>query len=486
MHRGWWHDLPVRWQLMISISIISVGAVLLSIALAVIDARSRVEVEVKASIELAQQLVNDMVKRLAADGRGGELLEVLPEQLKYVRHARILVSNKVGDLVQVAPTTGANADDERPLFMHPERAPQWFADLVGPTVGTREVRVLLGANRVGSVVIVGEPRDELGEVWEEVSRRAVIWLGITAMMLALLYVVLGRLLNPLSGLASGMQELEDGHYGTRLAEPRMQELAAIASRFNTLAGALEKARAENTQLYQNVIDLQEDERRQVANELHDEAGPCLFGITANVSSIARIAEQAPAAQGDPIRQRVEEILTVTERLKTINRDLLRRLRPVELGRIPLNELIGSLVAGFGRRHPEVSFSVAIGSLAPGYGEAVDLTLFRCVQEAVTNALRHGGATRMSIDLGEELVAPNGSDRSRVLRLTVHDNGAGFDPGASLGIGMTAMRERVGGLGGSANIESAPGAGTTVSVIVPLSAGKGTLRPREELIEGHMQ
>ena len=223
----------------------------------------------------------------------------MPEQLKYVRHARILVSDAHGELVQIAPDESA----ERNIFVHPDRAPQWFADLVGPRVGTREVRVMLGEQRSGSIVIVGEPRDELGEVWEEVSRRAVIWLGITAMMLALLYVVLGRLLNPLIDLAGGMQELEDGHFGTRLAEPKVRELAGIAARFNTLAEALEKARAENSRLYRNIIDVQEDERRQIANELHDEAGPCLFGITANVSSIGRLADQAEAPETVPIKQR---------------------------------------------------------------------------------------------------------------------------------------------------------------------------------------
>ena len=320
MHRSWWNDLPVRWQLMISISVISIGAVLMSILLAVLDARSRVEVEVISSMELAQQLVNDVVKRSAADGMTG-LLEVMPEQLKYVRHARILVSDAHGELVQIAPDESA----ERNIFVHPDRAPQWFADLVGPRVGTREVRVMLGEQRSGSIVIVGEPRDELGEVWEEVSRRAVIWLGITAMMLALLYVVLGRLLNPLLNLAGGMQELEDGHFGTRLAEPKVRELAGIAARFNTLAEALEKARAEDGRLYRNIIDVQEEERRQIANELHDEAGPCLFGITANVSSIGRLADQAEVSETVPIEQRVGEILTIAERLKMMDRDLLRRL-----------------------------------------------------------------------------------------------------------------------------------------------------------------
>jgi two-component system sensor histidine kinase UhpB len=480
MHRSWWNDLPVRWQLMISISVISVGAVLMSILLAVLDARSRVEVEVISSMELAQQLVNDLVKRSAADGMTG-LSKAMPEQLKYVRHARILVSDTHGDLVQVAPDESA----ERKIFVHSERAPQWFANLVGPRVGTREVRVMLGQQRIGSIVIVGEPRDELGEVWEEVSRRAVIWLGITAMMLALLYVVLGRLLNPLVGLAGGMQELEDGHFGTRLAEPKVRELAGIAARFNTLAEALEKARAENSRLYRNIIDVQEDERRQIANELHDEAGPCLFGITANVSSIGRLADQADAPETVAIKQRVGEIHTITERLKTINRDLLRRLRPVELGRIPLEELIGSLVGGFERRHPEVTFSVAIGSLAQGYGEAVDLTVFRCVQEALTNAMKHGGASRVGIDLREEQGAPNGAGEpvGKLLRLRVHDNGRGFTTDAPMGMGMTAMRERVRGIGGSSRTDSDRGHGTTLTVEVPLGARKNGKTVTVKEVEG---
>jgi two-component system sensor histidine kinase UhpB len=379
-----------------------------------------------------------------------------------VRHVRILATDEQGDFVQIAPDEHA----ER-AFTHPERAPQWFADLVGPSIGTREVRVVLGPSRIGTILIVGEPRDELGEVWEEVSRRAVIWLGITALMLGLLYVVLGRLLNPLVGLAGGMQELEDGNFATRLAPPRVRELAVIASRFNTLAEALGKARAENSRLYRSVIELQEDERRQIANELHDEAGPCLFGITANVSSIRRLAELVPAAQATLIEQRADEVHTITERLKTINRDLLRRLRPIELGRIPLEELIGSLVAGFGRRHPEVTFSVAIGSLADKYGEAVDLTVFRCVQEALTNAMKHGGATSVGVELREERGVANGSDRLSRLHLTIQDNGAGLTAGAPPGIGMTAMRERVGGLGGSASIAASPGGGTTVSVQIPV-------------------
>ncbi len=466
--RNRWHALPVRWQLMVSIAVISVGAVLLSIALAVLDARGRVEVEVSSSMEVAHRLVNDAISRARNDRPAAGLLDILPEQLTYVRHARVLVSDKHGDLVQIAP-------DERNagLLPHPEHAPQWFADLVGPSVGTRQIRVMLGDSRIGEVIIVGEPRDELGEVWEEVSRRAIIWLGITALMLALLYFVLGRLLNPLVELAAGMHKLEDGNYGARVAEPKVRELAALAGEFNTLAEALEKARAENSRLYSNLIALQEDERRRIANDLHDEAGPCLFGITANAASIARLASLEPNAQTAPINTRVGEIHTITERLKAINRDLLRNLRPVEIGRIPLSELIGSLVAGFERRHPECTFALSFGEVARGYGEEADIAVFRCVQESLTNVIKHAKATRASVYIGER-------SATSTLRVRIEDNGVGIPAGANSGIGFTAMRERIRSLDGTSSIDSSPN-GTTISIDLPLRA-KVAGKPPDQLAD----
>ena len=85
--------------------------------------------------------------------------------------------------------------------------------------------------------------------------------------------------------------MEDGHYATRLKTPKVKELAILTNRFNTLAEALDLAREENSGLYRQLITVQEEERREIANELHDEAGPCLFGITANASSIQTIADQ---------------------------------------------------------------------------------------------------------------------------------------------------------------------------------------------------
>ena len=192
-----------------------------------------------------------------------------------------------------------------------------------------------------------------------------------------------------------------GHYATRLAKPKVKELAVITERFNTLAGALDTARAENSRLYRQLITVQEEERRAIANELHDEAGPCLFGITANASSISESRRSAPRKPHQEISRRVGEIFSIAERLKLLNRALLKKLRPGPSGRVKLAELLDELIVGFQRRHPDTHVTTSFGNLAESDGEAIDLTLYRCIQEGITNAIRHGKAEHLTVDLAEE-------------------------------------------------------------------------------------
>jgi two-component system sensor histidine kinase UhpB len=154
---------------------------------------------------------------------------------------------------------------------------------------------VVAADHANPIVIVGEPADEIAEAWQDLYSLAIVWLLLDVIVLGVLYVVLGRVLDPLASLSKGMLRLEDGHYATRLQTPKVKELAVITNRFNTLAESLDVAREENSGLYRQLISVQEEERREIANELHDEAGPCLFGITANASSIQTIADRPEAS-----------------------------------------------------------------------------------------------------------------------------------------------------------------------------------------------
>src|SRR5665811_2484855 len=83
------------------------------------------------------------------------------------------------------------------------------------------------------IIILGEPADEIAEAWQDFSSLAIVWLGINALVLVILYVVLGRVLDPLASLSKGMLRLEDGEYATRLKPPKVKELAVIPNRFTT-------------------------------------------------------------------------------------------------------------------------------------------------------------------------------------------------------------------------------------------------------------
>jgi two-component system, NarL family, sensor histidine kinase UhpB len=473
-----WYDRPVRTQLLVAVGVINLLAAFAAVAISILNTRTATRVEIEASLEIAQRFVTATINDLAAQGKLDQLEEELPLQLKHLRHVRILLMDVMGQLTMVSPqsdsATGAIAS----------QAPSWFAALVRPRLVGRAVRVV-AADRINPVIIVGEPADEIAEAWRDLYSLAIVWLILDVLVLAVLYVVLGRVLDPLASLSRGMLNLEDGHYATRLQAPKVKEFAVITNRFNTLAEALEVAREENSALYRQLISVQEEERRDIANELHDEAGPCLFGITANASSIQTIAEQLKGQRTGEIAHRVGEILAIAERLKLMNRALLKKLRPGSHGRVGLAELIDELIAGFERSHPGLHIHYSPGRLAKSYGEPIDVTLYRCIQEGITNAIRHGEASNLAIDLVEEAGhRRDGAKRQpAVLRLTVNDDGKGIAPSTPKGFGLTTMTERVKALGGTCAIEGGAGKGATIRVEIPLQRDKAERARTLELVGG---
>jgi len=469
-----WYDRPVRTQLLVAVGFINLLALLVAVSVSILNTRTDTRVEIEASLEVAQRFVSATIRNLAAQGQIDQLQEQLPLQLKHLRHVRIYLMDTMGHLIMLSPS--AQSDQAQ--------APRWFASLVRPQVIGRTVRVS-AADGANPVVVVGEPADEIAEAWRDFYPLAIVWLVLDALILIVLYLVLGRVLNPLQSVSRGMARLEDGHYSTRLPTPKVKELALITNRFNTLAEALEFAREENSGLYRQLISVQEEERREIANELHDEAGPCLFGITANASSIQTIADRLTDPRTTDINHRVGEIFGIVERLKLMNRALLKKLRPGWHGRVGLAALIDELVAGFERRHPGTRILYSAGRLAKSYGEPIDLTLYRSIQERITNAIRHGYAHNLTVDLVEESGhRRNGAKRqSTVLHLTISDDGKGIDPATPKGFGLTTMTERVKSLGGSCVIDSALDRGTAIRIEIPVRREKSERTRVLELVGG---
>ena len=203
-----------------------------------------------------------------------------------------------------------------------------------------------------------------------------------------------------------------------------------------------------------VVEAQEQERARLARELHDETGQALTSILLGLKTLE---DSVPTDEGRASVAGLRELVVST--LQDVRR-LAVELRPAALDDFGLVPALERLVDSFRESTSiEIALEARVGEERLG-GE-VETTLYRILQEALTNVVKHAQAGRVSISL----VRKDGS-----VSAVVEDDGRGFEPGAARpdALGLVGMRERASLVGGRISIESGPGRGTTVAVEVPVS------------------
>lgn len=465
---GLWLRGSLRTQLLLAFLLIDLAAAFVGMIVIVIRARDATTVEMRSSIRLAELALSDTIRLMEPHAPPDQVLKTLPQQLRFTRHVRVQVSDAMGNPI-------ADKEEAAPIE-EKEPAPAWFAALIAPPEERHELPVILQHRKIGSVSIVGEPQDEIAEVWGHTAALAGLALVVNAIAAGVLYFMFGRILGPLTQVASGLSNLERRHYRMRLEEPPVRELAEIVGRFNALAEVLGATHRENAELSRRLIEVEDDERRRIALELHDEFGPCLFGLKTNVHSLASVCAKihaiSPAALGE-IKELTDVIVEIAERMQMTNRHLLNSLRPMALGHVPLSELLGALVGGFSRLYPAISFALTAPRIRSTYGDRIDLTIYRCVQESLTNAVRHAGASDIAVVLREEACKAEGAVEQgmRLLILDVRDSGRGIAPDARFGLGLSGMQERVKALGGEWSLDASNREGARIKVSFPVTSTK---------------
>ena len=215
---------------------------------------------------------------------------------------------------------------------------------------------------------------------------------------------------------------------------------------------------ENRQLAQQALDAQEDERKHLARELHDELGQYLNAIKLDSQAIPA---ERPAG---PVIDAARRIAANADHVYAATGDMIRRLRPVALDELGLAAALEACIDRWRDLRPSLTVRLAIDGELQGLGEKLDLALYRIVQEALTNCVRHADATWASVQLR---ASGEGID------LAVEDDGKGMDSGREHGggHGLAGIRERVDLLGGSFALSSGPEGGVRILIHLPVAAGK---------------
>ncbi|GAO36156.1 hypothetical protein SCT_1557 [Sulfuricella sp. T08] len=230
---------------------------------------------------------------------------------------------------------------------------------------------------------------------------------------------------------------------------------------------------QNRLLTQQLFSLQEEERRHLARELHDELGQWLTAIQAEAEAI----RSSSGVEREPeIYANAKAIGKSAAEVQSVIRRILRRLRPALLDQLGLADSLQELATQWRQHHPKIVCDLDLDGDLGDIPEPLNITLYRLVQEALTNIANHAQASHVKVWLRR---VPGVVSEPEHLLLTVQDDGKGMTPNLPLkGLGMLGMRERVIASGGEFMSQSAPGQGVCIEIRLPLVAPRKERRKHE--------
>jgi len=307
-------------------------------------------------------------------------------------------------------------------------------------------------------------------------RQNLIWWGaiilavIVVVNLALRFLVLNRLQN----FSSGIQKLGVGDLPPRINDAQQDEIGSLANAFNEMTNRIETREAENQTLSDNLrrqsdqrgellgrlIRAQEDERKRIARELHDDLGQVLSGLALQIETIRRTISSEPIQAGIQLDQAKKLVAHASQQMY----NLILALRPSILDDLGLaaairnyaEQILGSM---------GITYEVDDSRLSERLPPEVVISLYRTFQEAINNIARHSKASKVFIHLEKS---------DDVFTGEITDNGQGFDMTAiqldgvsPRGLGLLGMQERVTQCGGQLKTVTSPGKGTTLIIQIPL-------------------
>ena len=422
--------------------------IIVAIGATLIDAPNRVALEIASGVTIGGHLIGYALDDIKFSADPDAALERLGKELSHVRHIRVEYKSAPGSAIS------------KPFkVLSVRQAPSWLVNWFAPTRTIETFPIVIEGQPRGELVMSAEPSDEVGEVCEELIFLIGLLSAISAGIITLIWLLTNITLRPLRELVEGLDRLERGQFDG-LGEIRVAELRRVGEQFNRLAKSLARTEADNRFLIDRLISVQESERKELARELHDEFGASLFGIRAAASCIIETASAHGAEQEclTEITERASAISSLADAIQKHNHRILERIQPIVLDQMGVCNALRHLVDAWCAGHRGFDCELDVPSEQPNFDEDVSLTIYRIVQEGLTNIARHSRATSVYI------MMKAAANRGAVIR--IEDNGIGLSRDCRVGFGFLGMSERVRKLGGYLNVSNGRERGTLIEVFIP--------------------
>ena len=438
--------MSLRFQINLHVLFSSLFILFLGGLITIWHAKNVTEEEVTSSISMAKQLIKlGFSQSPKTELNESEWLPHLTS-LEETRHLSI-------QLISPAGTTTKFPRKKHPLKQ--QLPPQWFIALVSGDYATAEHKITTKDGLQHTFIIKADPLDEMTEVWQE----SITFFGILCLLILFTFLAINlafnKALKSIAVIVESLKVIETGQYEQKLPEFSTTEYANIARAINHMTSVMAETQQQNRALTQHSLEIQEEERQRLSQELHDELGQSLTAI--KVMAVTANHEKSNTTEI------TTSISQVCDHLIAVVRNMMHQLHPMILTDLGLKAALEDIVNQWSDRNPDISVVINCTDDVNQLAHKTTIQVFRIIQECLTNISRHAKAKQVKIDIFYK------QGQQKMLHIIVGDNGLGCDvETSSAGFGLRSMQERVNTLGGELHIESGPNTGMTVYAKVPVS------------------
>ena len=415
--------------------------------------KSSIQEGTEAATRVTVQLLDTVIVSSAQNPDWGYTHDVLHRFLEHLGHVRgneIFLYDIRGTLMFQSPPSKYNTQ---------ENPPQWFINALDP-----HEKSVTRFMHFGRLEVVPNPAGGIREAWGKMRRLLIIGALFFVLLNFIVYWMLGHWLRPLQPILQAINKMEQGDLTPRLPSFDLPEFEKIGHSLNRMAESLaaERQLEENRQLTALIQSHIEDERRSLSRELHDELGQYVTAIKTFAVAIAnKTKNNAPDISGH-----AQTIVAAANHIYDGMHNIIRQLRPGSLDNLGLSETLRDAVNVVQQQHPNLAVNLQLSGKLDGLGESLNINVYRIVQEAMNNAIKHAEASNIDITLE--------TTKTGVLQLTISDDGKGMDINdvdQTKHFGLLGMRERVQGFHGSFHVDSDVKAkqanrGTAIYITIP--------------------
>jgi two-component system sensor histidine kinase UhpB len=418
--------VSLRTQLLGTIGLVLLGTLLLGSIMTYWHALRKIDTEMSAAIAVGARITHNAADDAEEVTNPARRLQLLVADFDGDRHLQASLIGPDGSVV-------AKSELARPE----DNVPAWFVRLLDRPVRKEKIALPRVFDGHGTFILQANTRNEIGEVWNDLKLFSSIITIFCSGILLVTVLLIGRALRPLQSLTAAFARIGTGDYAPRIEPKGPTEFVDLSNGFNHMAARLADMEESNARLVLQLETVQEEERTELARNLHDEVSPLLFSVDVDATSLR---QNAPTENVAVLAKSIQDAVRA---MKGNVKAILGQLRPVSIAPLNVRQSIEELAEFWKARHDDMTFDIRIPDTS--WGQRIDSALHAIIRESVINAVKHSKPSAISVDVRE-------SDGKLTAEIT--DNGGGMTASTgSGGFGIAGMRERAANLGGNLTVEN---------------------------------